>query len=895
MVFDPESILRAEAQGCFTVLLPSDIRTGSNGVLVPAASLLTRMKTRLRDDWQDPFLARSLPTLLTQMGFHTAQIPAIQQSVTEALRLRLIPLSFITNDGQKGRSVTSQSLQLFCTSIVDSADTVDLLFDPRPLLAPVLAEVRKAATAADAAITTGSASPLDSAISPSITALTRRVRQAMDVHLQSILEFRPCGGASRPRSRASSRHPAGFPSPPMVVLPSSAYRPSVASNLHAKICASPRNSAVSPSKQALKRGVHRVMAGQLQSIPEFRPRGGASRPALLATRDPPVSQSEPTSARRPGLPSPLMVVLPSSASQPNIASELNPSRPVLLAARDSPVSQFAAPSVHPSRQPVLWFQKPREYDTGHRACALGCQCIESCGVAPEDSSPAVLHEEGLIPVHIHQTDDVYDTVHHPCALDCQCIESCGVAPEDSGPAALHHEGLAPAYIHRSVDVSGTVRCPCALGYQCIESCGVAREDSGPAALHEEGLAPVHTHRTDDVFALSEPSPVASTQCCVQLAPESVPDISHITVKCGTTDVLTNEVPASIVCKPSATAAITTAAGKATTAVHILDLADNDPGPADTFGSPASALADTASVIQSFGVEAPVVDIELADDEPGSYLRPLAMQYDDDAGADSVLILNHAAYRATNYSAVLYLETIADEDPILKWIPCLRPIPSWLWPPLCTQTVLASAAWDHHGTLHPLCCQCIESCGHVSDVPPVSECQEYLQINDLFRDQLCALWHHRPGHVHVDPLQSVSGADEMLNSGLLCSCSDRVSVLESGGCVSGVPPVSERREYLKINHLFRAQLCALWHHRSGHMHVDLCFRHPASVGMPGVPQDQPSLSSSAMRAIQEWRKAGDMHLQQIPGIINPSDAGTKPLPWVLHHCHVWRSMGRYVFS
>jgi hypothetical protein len=66
----------------------------------------------------------------------------------------------------------------------------------------------------------------------------------------------------------------------------------------------------------------------------------------------------------------------------------------------------------------------------------------------------------------------------------------------------------------------------------------------------------------------------------------------------------------------------------------------------------------------------------------------------------------------------------------------------------------------------------------------------------------------------------------------------------------------------------------------------------------VNQDRPTERSRhidiAFFAIQSWRKLGDIHLQHIPGVINPSDAATKPLPWTLHHRHVRRSMGHYAF-
>jgi len=39
------------------------------------------------------------------------------------------------------------------------------------------------------------------------------------------------------------------------------------------------------------------------------------------------------------------------------------------------------------------------------------------------------------------------------------------------------------------------------------------------------------------------------------------------------------------------------------------------------------------------------------------------------------------------------------------------------------------------------------------------------------------------------------------------------------------------------------------------------------------------------AIQEWREAGEIKMIHIPGIINPSNAATKPLGWTLHSQHV----------
>jgi hypothetical protein len=46
------------------------------------------------------------------------------------------------------------------------------------------------------------------------------------------------------------------------------------------------------------------------------------------------------------------------------------------------------------------------------------------------------------------------------------------------------------------------------------------------------------------------------------------------------------------------------------------------------------------------------------------------------------------------------------------------------------------------------------------------------------------------------------------------------------------------------------------------------------------------------AIQQWRENLEIILRHIPGVINPSDAGTKALGWILHHRHVRRSMGHF---
>jgi hypothetical protein len=46
------------------------------------------------------------------------------------------------------------------------------------------------------------------------------------------------------------------------------------------------------------------------------------------------------------------------------------------------------------------------------------------------------------------------------------------------------------------------------------------------------------------------------------------------------------------------------------------------------------------------------------------------------------------------------------------------------------------------------------------------------------------------------------------------------------------------------------------------------------------------------AIQEWKDHGHILLEHIPGIINPADALTKALGWILHQRHVRRAMGHY---
>ena len=45
-------------------------------------------------------------------------------------------------------------------------------------------------------------------------------------------------------------------------------------------------------------------------------------------------------------------------------------------------------------------------------------------------------------------------------------------------------------------------------------------------------------------------------------------------------------------------------------------------------------------------------------------------------------------------------------------------------------------------------------------------------------------------------------------------------------------------------------------------------------------------------VQAWKKRGNIHMKFIPGILNPSDAASKPLCWVLHKRHCRRLLGHY---
>ena len=46
------------------------------------------------------------------------------------------------------------------------------------------------------------------------------------------------------------------------------------------------------------------------------------------------------------------------------------------------------------------------------------------------------------------------------------------------------------------------------------------------------------------------------------------------------------------------------------------------------------------------------------------------------------------------------------------------------------------------------------------------------------------------------------------------------------------------------------------------------------------------------AIQDWREAGDIVMEHIPGVLNLSDDLTKPLGYILHARHCQQIMGHY---
>jgi Reverse transcriptase (RNA-dependent DNA polymerase) len=72
---------------------------------------------------------------------------------------------------------------------------------------------------------------------------------------------------------------------------------------------------------------------------------------------------------------------------------------------------------------------------------------------------------------------------------------------------------------------------------------------------------------------------------------------------------------------------------------------------------------------------------------------------------------------------------------------------------------------------------------------------------------------------------------------------------------------------------------------------------AAIAM--INEDRPTTRSHHIDiqhfAIQEWRSRGIICMLYIPTTINPADASTKALSWVLHSRHVRHSMGHYGIS
>ena len=60
----------------------------------------------------------------------------------------------------------------------------------------------------------------------------------------------------------------------------------------------------------------------------------------------------------------------------------------------------------------------------------------------------------------------------------------------------------------------------------------------------------------------------------------------------------------------------------------------------------------------------------------------------------------------------------------------------------------------------------------------------------------------------------------------------------------------------------------------------------------IPTERSRHIDIQMFAIQDWVEQQHLIMHHIPGVINPADALTKPLGWVLHHRHVRRIMGHY---
>jgi hypothetical protein len=66
----------------------------------------------------------------------------------------------------------------------------------------------------------------------------------------------------------------------------------------------------------------------------------------------------------------------------------------------------------------------------------------------------------------------------------------------------------------------------------------------------------------------------------------------------------------------------------------------------------------------------------------------------------------------------------------------------------------------------------------------------------------------------------------------------------------------------------------------------------SIVNSGVPTERSRHIDIPYFAIQDWKREGSIIMQHIPGKINPADAMTKPLGWVLHNRHARRFLGHY---
>mgnify|MGYP000459940001 CR=1 FL=1 len=60
----------------------------------------------------------------------------------------------------------------------------------------------------------------------------------------------------------------------------------------------------------------------------------------------------------------------------------------------------------------------------------------------------------------------------------------------------------------------------------------------------------------------------------------------------------------------------------------------------------------------------------------------------------------------------------------------------------------------------------------------------------------------------------------------------------------------------------------------------------------VPTQQSRHIDIQYYAIQNWKDAGDIVMQHIPGVINPVDDLTKPLGWILHVRHARCIIGHF---